>query len=296
MMRAAPLWFVPFGGGILLFAVLVGLGLSRPSPASSASVTPSPYPKRIVSLNPCMDAVLVQLADHSRIAAISHYSHDPEATSTPLAIARRFAVTSGTAEEVLAMRPDLVIAGPHVALPTILALRRLKIPLLQWPVPETLDQNRSQITELAAALDAPERGEALNAAIDAAVASAKPRDSNPVPALIWQANGLVPGKNTLADELLQATGFHNLSPDYGMATWDILPLEQLVAHPPKVLLSNAGAANERDRMLSHPAIASLAHRIKVRPFPFRLLQCAGPNVIEAVGILSRIRRTIGQPS
>src|SRR3546814_11450986 len=78
------------------------------------SVAAAAKPQRIVSLNPCVDAVLMRIADPGQIAAISQYSLDPQATSIPIEQASHFAATSGTAEEVLAKRPDLVIAGHHV--------------------------------------------------------------------------------------------------------------------------------------------------------------------------------------
>ena len=56
----------------------------------------------IVSLNPCSDAILAEVAEPAQLLAISHYSHDPRASSMPLAEARRFRVTGGTVEQVLA--------------------------------------------------------------------------------------------------------------------------------------------------------------------------------------------------
>ena len=47
-----------------------------------------------------------------------------------------------------------------------------------------------------------------------------------------------------------------MSADYGLAMWDVLPLEQLVARPPRVLLS-VGATAQSDRMLGHPVLAAL---------------------------------------
>ena len=38
-------------------------------------------PHRIVSLNPCLDVILVHVADRAQIAAISHYSHEPSSSS-----------------------------------------------------------------------------------------------------------------------------------------------------------------------------------------------------------------------
>ena len=244
---------------------------------------------RIVSLNPCVDAVLIAVADPAQIAGISHYSQDPEATSIPLELARRFKATSGTAEEVVALAPDLVITGAHVAPSTINALRRLNVRMLKLPVPETIAQSNAQIRTIAAAIGHPAAGALLIARIDAAVAAAAPPPGPPVPALIWQGGGLVPGSGTLADELLRRTGFRNLSATYGLKKWDVLPLEYLVDRPPAVLLSVTKSRGQRDRMLSHPAVAALAGRIAVRPYPFRLLQCAGPTIITAVTRLAAIR-------
>ena len=81
---------------------------------------------RIVSINPCIDAVLMQVADPAQIAGISHYSQDPRATSIPLALADRFHATSGTAEEVVALRPDMVLTGPHTG-PQGLTMRRSRV-------------------------------------------------------------------------------------------------------------------------------------------------------------------------
>ena len=52
---------------------------------------------RVVSINPCVDAVLREVADPAQILAISDYSQDPRVTSVPLDWARRFTATSGTA-------------------------------------------------------------------------------------------------------------------------------------------------------------------------------------------------------
>ncbi|MGQ3178579.1 MAG: ABC transporter substrate-binding protein [Blastomonas fulva] len=109
--------------------------------------------------------------------------------------------------------------------------------------------------------------------------------------MIWQGGGLVPGDGTLASELLRVTGFRNLSADYGLKQWDVLPLEYMVAKPPQVLLS-VGAHDRSDRMLGHPVLAGLKQQIAVRRYPEKLLHCGGPTIIDAVGHLAQIRRTL----
>ena len=57
----------------LLCALVLTLAASS---ALARAEAPHP-PARIVSLNQCLDAILVELAPTERIAAISHYSRDP---------------------------------------------------------------------------------------------------------------------------------------------------------------------------------------------------------------------------
>ncbi len=93
----------------------------RSSPQARAEA-----PARIVSLNQCLDAILVELVPTEHIAAISHYSRDP-LRSTHRALAQRLPITYETAEEIVALRPDLVLASRHSAIPTRNALRRVGI-------------------------------------------------------------------------------------------------------------------------------------------------------------------------
>lgn len=254
------------------------------APLLLGAATPR-YP-RIVSINPCLDAILMQVADARQIAAISIYSQDPRATSIPLAQARRFAATSGTAEEVVALRPDLVVAGGHVAPATVAALARLHVHLVQYPVPADVEESAAQVRAVAAAIGHPDRGVALSALI---LASSRPVSGRNIPALIWGAGGLVPGAGTLPDDLLRRAGFSNASSAYGLQRWDILPLEYLVARPPRVLLSVAAVEGGGERAERHPALARLGKRIAIAPFAARLMNCGGPSIIAAMARLRTVR-------
>jgi iron complex transport system substrate-binding protein len=266
-------------------ATLAIAGCGTP-PAARPPLRPA---LRIVSINPCVDAILARVADPRSIAGISHYSQDVRSTSVPLAWARRFTATSGTAEEVVALAPDVVLTGPHVAPATIAALQRMHIRLETFTVPDTVEESEEQVRRIAVIVGHPARGEMLARQIAVA---ARPSRLAPVPALIWQGGGLVPGTGTLADQLLTRAGFRNRSATYGLKQWDVLPLEYLVARPPRVLLSVGQAETGEDRMTSHPALARLASGIDVAGYPDRLINCGGPTIIDAMARLRAVRQGV----
>lgn len=246
-------------------------------------------------MNPCVDTILMEVAEPAQIAAVSHYSHDPRATSVPLNWAMQYPAVSGAAEDIIAVEPDLVIAGPHVSIQTIAALTRLGIPLMQVAVPETVEESKRQISDIAVRIGQPQSGALLNARIDAAMNKAN-TDARAIPALIWQGSGLVPGQGTLADELLTRTGFRNVSSMLGLKKWDIVSLEQLLSAPPAVLLAGqpnmAAGDADANRMLSHPVMRKIGARIQVAHYPSRLLHCGGPIIINSVARLAKVRRSL----
>lgn len=246
-------------------------------------------------MNPCVDAVLRDVAAPGQIAAISGYSHDPRATSVPLDWALRYPANDGGAEDVIAARPDLVIAGPHVAVQTIAALKRLGIPLMQIAVPETIAENKAQIAAIAVRIGQAEAGRALNSRIDAELARSR-WTGRSASALIWQGSGLVPGTGTLADELLTHTGFRNLSAELGLGKWDILPLERLFLRPPQVLFAgraDMGAGDgDANRMLTHPALRKAGQRFRIEDYPSNLLHCGGPVILRSLARLATVRREL----
>jgi iron complex transport system substrate-binding protein len=277
---------------LALLLPLLLAACDRAPPTASPPAASARAPQRIVSINPCADALLRQLAEPSRIRSISHWSHDPRSASVPLAWAHRFPANGGTAEEILRLRPDFVLAGPHVAPATLAALERLGIPHLSLPVPATVADSLAQVERLGAALGEPARAAALVRRIEAALAAATPpAGAPPVPALVWQGGGLVPGPGTLLDELMGRAGLANEATAHGLAAWDVLDLERLVARPPALLLSDAPDAD--DRRLTHPAVAALRQRIATAPFPDRLMHCAGPTMPEAAAAFAAARRAAG---
>jgi iron complex transport system substrate-binding protein len=271
---------------------LVGLALLALAGCSASparEVAPNMHPT-IVSLNPCTDAILAEVADPAQLLAISSYSHDPAASSLGLAAAKRWPATRGTVEEVFALHPDLVVDGTYTSPATRDAFALLGLRLEQVGIAPTVEASVGQVRQLAALAGHPERGEALARRIEAAVAAAEVKGA-PVPAIIWQSGGIVAGQGTLIDDLLRRTGFSNAAAARGLQQATYLPLEQVLASPPRVIFAAGNGASNEDRLLRHPALAGLRGTKREQLEP-SLLWCGGPTIIRAAARLGEVRASL----
>jgi iron complex transport system substrate-binding protein len=269
---------------LALLALTVLAACSQAPTSSVARQHPA-----IVSLNPCSDAVLAEVADPAQILALSHYSRDPASSSMDIATARNFRAVSGSVEEVLQLRPDLVISDAYLPPATASALQSFAIPVERLPIATSVEASKAQVMRISALAGHPERGRALVARIDAALARAAPRQSTPsIPAVVWQSGGIVPGDASLIGDLLRRTGFRNLSAARGLGQADVLPLEAMLADPPRVILAAGNPLANEDRMLAHPALAALKDTRRERLEP-ALLWCGGPTIIRAAARLAALR-------
>lgn len=250
-------------------------------------------PRRVVSLNPCLDVILVKVADAAQVAAISHYSREPSSSSIgPGAAAYPF--TYESAEEVLGLRPDLVLMGRHSSPATRAALQRLSVRTELFAVPDTVEESLAQVRQVATAVGRPERGEAVVAEIQAAIAAATPPPGAPrLTALTYQSGGFATAPGTLMDEMMRRCGLDNAAAKYGLKRTGNIPLELLVADPPDILLagqSAPGAPTWADRVLNHPALVRSGSRMHRATFPQNLTFCGGPVLIRTAAMLAKARR------
>ena len=270
-------------------ALSAGLGAGAAVALGGASPV---TPQRIVSLNPCVDAILVRVADRGQIAALSHYSRDPGSSSIA-DIALGLPFTYETAEEVVALNPDLLLTGGHNSIATRFALDRMSIHAEEFPVPDTVEKSLAQVARVARLVGRPDRGATLIAAIQVAIArAAPPPGTRPLTALVFQSGGFASAGGTLVDDMMHRTGFTNAATRYGLKRTGNVPLETLIADPPDVLLAGVlrpGAPSWADRVLDHPALAQVASRMHRAVFPQRLMNCGGPVLIETARAMATAR-------
>jgi iron complex transport system substrate-binding protein len=264
----------------LLLATVLLAACGQPSTVREGGGLPT-----IVSLNPCTDAILAEVAEPEQLLAISHYSHNPKSSSMDIAKVREFGVTGGTVEEVLALQPEVVVAGGFLAPATRQAFVDLGIRVETFGIASTIEDNHQQIRDLSELTGHAAKGDALIAKIDQALEKAAVEDGQSFSTVLWQPSGIVPGEGALVSNLMAHAGFTSHSAERGLGQADYLSLEEMLVDPPEVLLL---AGQERSQQ--HPALDQVStHRAA---FDASLLYCGGPTIIRALDRMRAIRAEI----
>jgi iron complex transport system substrate-binding protein len=256
---------------VLAMAAVLGIG-----PADAASL-----PQRIVSLNVCADDLVLALADPDQIAALSIYAADPS-LSYLAAQAAPFRHDTESAEQVVAAKPDLILAGTFTKRATRDILTGLGYPLTLMPPANTVDQSIQQIRQVAALVGHPDRGEALVSAIEAARTRAKGIVAGTkLTAADYERRGYVTGSQSLTSDLLTTVGLTDASGGLAGTFGGYVPLEKIVANPPDVIVVDAADPRAEDQgtaLLSHPALAEIYPPDRRIVLPDQLITCGGPSL------------------
>ncbi len=230
----------------------------------------------VVSLNLCTDQMLVLLAP-TKVAALSPLARDP-ALSFVAQAAADLPIVRASAEAVLRLHPDLVLAATYGAQTTLALLQQEGTPVLRIDLPQDFNGIREQTRLLARVLGVPQRGEALLEAMDAEL-SDLPRHPQERRALVWEPRGLTAGPGSLMDAVLRSAGLINASDGRHVG------LEALLRRPPDLLVVPAAPEfpSLASALLDHPALAGIRRRAV---FP-ALTLCAGPFTAQAAVLLAQ---------
>lgn len=241
---------------LLLGAVLLGAaGALSAVPVDRGAPYQNSAPQRILSLNLCTDQLLLALADRGQIAGLTHNVADPDLSAVPT-LARGLPLHRGSAEQLLATNPDLVVGMPASGSAPLAALPREHYPLLDVPHANRLEDIYRAIHQTAAAVGHPERGAALATDIQRDLA-ALPSPGRGRVAAYYQRRGYMTGTGTLVDDLMTRAGLANLARKLGKPPLAQVSLEEMVAADPDFLIVESATDTVTDQgseMLHHPAL------------------------------------------
>ncbi len=266
------------------------LAFMVPGSAAPASVLP-----RLVSMNVCTDQLVLALADPEQILGLSRFSRD--GWQSKAGDLSRYPVLSGGAEDVLLIRPDIVVASAFDKRSTRELLKAKGLRLAELAVPRTLDEARRQIREAGDITGHSDRAAAEVARLDAALARARlavaARRDRVLPV---SRRGWVAGSDSFIGSLLGEAGLRSAAGDLGFSFGGFASLEAIVnLRPDLIVVSQAGdvARDDGQAFLVHPALERLYPRQKRIVIPERLTECGGVLLADALDTLTAELQRIG---
>lgn len=261
-----------------------------PLPLAALHGNAAARPMRIVSINACTDQLLFALADRNQIAALTQYAaKDDFSIFTAEVKASGIPLIRGQAEEVLKLKPDLVLAGTFTRRATRELLKQYGVNQALFPASDTVEEAKAAIRQAARLFGHEDRGEALIAEIDQALAAAPDVGGRKVSVLQLQRRGFVSGPDTLLGDLLARLGAANAAEKLGLKGVSRSSVEAalkvradaLVLFDPSDRAADQGAA-----LLQHPALANAYPPDRRVILPGRLIVCGGPALPSAIAALA----------
>ncbi len=272
--------------------VLAACGRDVMPPGAPIGATPETAdrsrPARIVSLDYCADQFVLKFAERGQIAAVSPDAEAPYAYMREAA--RGFPQVRPVAEDVLALRPDLVVrsygGGPRASV----LFERAGLPVLDIGWTGSLAEVSDNLVRIADALGAPEEGARVAARLQSrldAVAERIP-EGEPPRVLYMTPGGVTSGPGSLVHDLLRAAGLENFQTEPG---WRPLPLERLAQEQPdlvaRAVFGSGRVEPHRWSAARHPLARQQTQTRPVVTLPGAWTACGGWFLADAVEALAR---------
>lgn len=261
----------------------------------AAGIASAHAPSRVMSISLCTDALVLELLPPSRITSVTYLAHESDDPALA-ARAARVGTNHGTAEEVLAEHPDLVLAGTYSTPATRGLLARLHVPLLVVPPANDFGEIRRVVRDVARAVGAEARGEALIGRMDAVLAeAARHRPRRELRVAAWSGDGIVPGRGSLFSAVVAAAGGVAVAAPAGDRS-GYLDLEQLLAARPDVLAyaSTEAAPALKTSTADHPLLLELYAGRRITYPALYVDECGLPQSADAALGFERELRALAQ--
>ncbi|MFG3597216.1 ABC transporter substrate-binding protein [Bradyrhizobium sp. RDI18] len=253
-------------------------------------------PPRMVSMNVCSDQLLLTLADPEQILGLSRFARD--GWQSPAGDISRYPVLSGAAEDVLLLKPDLVMASAFDKRSTRELLKAKGLHLAELAVPRNLDEARAQIREVGDMTGHPDRAAAQIARLDAALARARRAAAERhYRVLPLSRRGWVAGSDSFLGSLLGEVGLRSAAGDLGFSFGGFASLEAIVSlRPDFIVVSQAGdyARDDGQAFLVHPALERFYPPERRIVIPERLTECGGVMLADALDALTAELKRVGE--
>lgn len=237
----------------------------------------------VMSLDFCADQYVLAFADKDDIASVSFEAEGENSFFSGRAdgVPRNM----GSIEEVLMLKPDLVVRTWRGSRASDALALKLGIKTFQPPYAMTQEDNIANLNVAAEAVGGGEKAAAMTADLRARWEILKSAPKIPLRAVYMTPSGFTAGTGTFVDDIIRLAGLETVAKDAGINGWVPLPLEKMVINPPDVVI---GAFFLEGKVHishwsggRHGAFRSLLDEKPTIMVPSSYLSCGGSFFVEA---------------
>lgn len=267
---------------------LIFLGITCGSLKAETRPSAKHVPQRVISIDYCADQYLLKLGTSSQILGVSPKSM--ASFSFMREKAKNFNKVRATTEELLALRPDLIIRSFGGGVGVNKFLKHHKIPILQIGRLDSLEDITQTIVNISKALGNDELGITLVHELNRRLLSIT-RTEEKSTALYIAAGGVTTGEGTLVHDIMSKGNLLNIVDTQG---WRDIPLEQLASLRPDIIvhsyLGDLTKNSGKWSAIHHPVTKRFLLSNAAIAIPPALVSCGAWYSLDAVEMISRVQR------
>lgn len=258
-------------------------------------------PQRIVSLSIGTDEILVELVPMERILALTYLADDPgisnvteQAKLVPIKV-------KANPESIIALHPDVVFIADWQPIELIQILREAGIPVYVYKTPQTVNEVKSVILEIAHVVGEEQTGQQLVGQMESqllvvqkSLEKVSPGERKTV--VLFSLMGGIGGKGSLFDDICQSAGVVNGASKVGVGKNDTMSKEQIVEAQPDVLImpmwdytGKTDLNKYKDDTQADPAFQTLTaiKQQQLVMIPDRHLSCTSQYIVQGVADVAK---------
>ncbi len=220
-------------------------------------------PTRIVSLTLGTDEILLQMVNPQRVVGVTQYASQPAMSFVADKVGQAAQLASANAEQVIALKPDLVFAADYTKPGVVQQLEQANIPVVEFTTFSSMSDVEKHVQVVANLVGDPAKGQQMVAAMRTELARvAKEVKGLSKPTVVYYSGyGYVAGQGTTVDALIADAGGINAAA--GIQGWKQVGPEELVALKPDIILTDTNGPKDivqgaqAQKLLTLPALAGV---------------------------------------
>ncbi len=270
----------------LRFCLISVVCLNLHSVGNASDQTPLPS---VMSINLCADQLVLLLADHSQIKALSTLSQDA-AGSYFHELAEAYPQVDVSAEHILPYAPDVVLTGPYTSRYTLSLLSELGLRVESLEIATSIEEMLANVIRVGNILQRESAAESVVQDVRDRLAHLEERvaqldalrlasGADAPKAAVYDANGYTVGHQSLRGEAMRLAGWHNVAQDRNIESYGVLALEDLIRLRPDALIESPYSEDTYSRgqaLTRHPALREAGLNPLTISLPSNETICAGP--------------------